>query len=268
MHQRIQAALESRKTIRKSDTDAFRLIDGRGDGFDDLEIDDFAGHWLVQTMHGAKLDAPFVIRENGVKFWIDFNAGYSQGIFLDQRDNRLALRQIAMGKTVLNTFAYTCAFGVCAALGGAATVNVDLSKRYLDWGKRNYELNGLDPGMHEFIYGDAASWMKRFQKKQRCFDVIVLDPPTFSRNEKGGVFTIESGFGELVRAAVQILAPRGCILCSTNQRTIGASEFRALIEAGLDDLRAWKFRAAPMPPDFRGEHYLKTWWYAAVALEM
>lgn len=323
----------SRADIRAAETDALRIVDGRGDGFDDLAIDDFAGHWLVETrgahfpewmdtnleirksgkeksassdslpdflisrfvfpgvvepesiywkklgekespvwIAGKKLEQPFVVRENGIRFWIDFNAGYSQGIFLDQRDNRLALRQ-AVGRlcetpdaasqrrpTVLNCFAYTCAFGVSAALGGAATVNLDLSKRYLEWGRRNYALNGIDPGQHDFIFGDVSEWLKRFRKKGRLFDIVLLDPPTFSRNEKGAVFTVGSGFGPLVREAESVLNPGGVLFCSTNQRGLGAPEFRRLISSGLESPSAWEWRSSPMPPDFSGEAYLKTWW--------
>jgi 23S rRNA (cytosine1962-C5)-methyltransferase len=329
-------AQPSRATIRSADTDALRIVDGTGDGFNDLAIDDFAGNWLVETkgdfpewlrnikhrgtedtekhreeknpdhpsvtlcasvfknpssiywkrlgdkesprwVSGIRQEEPFVVSENGVKYWIDFASGYSQGIFLDQRDNRLALRQMARGKTVLNTFAYTCAFGVCAALGGAAEmVNLDLSKRYLEWGRRNYALNpassgrsgapevagGTTPGQarHDFIFGDVADWLKRFRKKGRKFDIILLDPPTFSRNEKGAIFTIEDGFTALVGQAVALLNAGGTLFCSTNQRSMNASEFRRLITDGIEDLENWELRFAPMPADFTGEDYLKTWW--------
>lgn len=334
--EKINRALLLRAAIRAADTDVLRIVDGRGDGFDNLAIDDFAGHWLVETREnllpewleamnqesgkngksgndelsfpdflisrlnfcgvpkpksiywkklgekespvwiaGKKLEQPFVVRENGIKYWIDFNAGYSQGIFPDQRENRLALRQ-AVGRlcetpsaapgvsqkrpTVLNCFAYTCAFGVSGAIGGAGTVNLDLSKRYLEWGKRNYALNDIDPAQHDFIYGDVLEWLKRFRKKGRAFDIILLDPPTFSRNEKGAVFTIESGFGPLVREAEKVLSPGGVLFCSTNQRGLGTPEFRRLISSGLENPSAWKWQSSPMPPDFSGEAYLKTWW--------
>jgi len=136
-----------------------------GWGMDGIEIDDFAGRWLVQTrergfpewlrgiegpravywkqvgerkaaparIEGEEAGEPFEAMENGMRFLIDFRAGYSQGIFLDQRENRAETRRRARGLRVLNCFAYTCAFGVAAALGGAETVNIDLSKRYLEW---------------------------------------------------------------------------------------------------------------------------------------
>jgi 23S rRNA (cytosine1962-C5)-methyltransferase len=291
MLEKFDLATHFRDAVRKTDTDALRIIDGEGDGFGDLAVDDFAGHWLVETrgghfpewlkgapqprsihwkklgdkktpqwVAGEKLAEPFVVRENGIKYWIDFNAGYSQGIFLDQRDNRFALRKIAPGKTVLNCFSYTCAFGLSAAVGGANTVNLDLSKRYLDWGRRNYALNGINLQRHDFIYGDVIEWLKRFYKKGRFFDIVLLDPPTFSRNEKGAVFTVESGFGMLVNEAAAILNPQGTIFCSTNQRSISPAEFRQLVSGGLKNDRGWKIKAGAMPSDFCAEAYLKTLW--------
>jgi len=287
-------ALHFRETIRSAtpgaETDALRLVDGSGDGFDDLEVDDFAGRWLVQTrisgfpewlkkadarsiywkklgdktspiwIAGEKIAEPFVARESGLQYWIDFSAGYSQGIFLDQRLNRAHLRRIAADKTVLNCFAYTCAFGVSAAMGGAKTVNLDLSRNYLDWGRRNYALNGLDPAAHEFLQGDVFDWLKRLAKKGRKFDVVILDPPTFSRDDKGRIFRVENDFPELVRSACKLLNPGGTLFSSTNQRSLWLESFRALIEEGLPNPQQATLESSPMPPDFRGEQYLKCVW--------
>jgi 23S rRNA (cytosine1962-C5)-methyltransferase len=289
-------------------TDAFRLLDGAGDGaaFAGLFVDDFAGRWLVQTapphpappewlraaaerqgavsvywktldskekqnpVHwaGERADAPFVIRENGLRFQIDFQAGYSQGVFLDQRDNRREVQRLASGaapeaNAVLNCFAYTCAFSASAAAGGAATVSVDLSRRYLDWGGENFRLNGLDPAAagHEFLSGDVFEWLRRFAKRGRRFGGIVLDPPTFSRNREGKVFRVEADFGRLVELAAPLVAPGGWMLCCANQRTLRAAGFRRMIANALPETGgAWKLKSAPMPPDFTGEHYLQAVW--------
>lgn len=290
----IQKAIAAREPIREGGTDALRIVDGAGDGFPGIEIDDFSGHWLVQTrggdfphwlsevpgprsIHwkplgdkvsprwicGEKLEGPFVAEESAIRFWIDFDAGYSQGIFLDQRDNRSRVRALSGGANVLNCFAYTCAFGVFAALGGASTVNLDLSRRYLDWGKRNYELNGIDPASHDFIFGDTFDWLKRFRKKGRRFDLVILDPPTFSRNEKGQVFTVESGFGDLVALSAALLNEGGQILCTTNQRSLTPAAFRGILLGGLPDPGQWRMKEGGMPADFTGEQFLKTWWLQA-----
>jgi 23S rRNA (cytosine1962-C5)-methyltransferase len=290
MLDRLRLAKSLREPIRAADTDALRLIDGRGDGVPDLELEEYAGRWLAQTrgpvfpdwlrtaaagrplfwkrltheksppvwIAGDHEEKAFAVRENGLRFEIDFSAGYSQGLFLDQRDNRAELRRISTGKRVLNCFAYTCAFGVAAAAEGAETVNIDLSKRYLEWGRRNYALNSLDPAAHGFLQGDAFDWLRRFGKKGRHFDHVVLDPPTFSRSGKGRVFTIAEGYGELARLAAALLAPGGALFCSTNQRTLTEAAFRRLLLAGLGG--AWDIRFRRMPADFTGEPYLKACW--------
>jgi 23S rRNA (cytosine1962-C5)-methyltransferase len=289
---KLNRAIAARQPIRAAGTNALRLVDGIGDGIDGLEIDDFAGRWLVQTrdrsfpawlrgvegprsiywkllgdqkhppawMESERAAEPFEALENGMRFQIDFTAGYSQGIFLDQRDNRAETRRRARGLRVLNCFAYTCAFGVAAALGGAHTVNIDLSKTYLNWGRRNYELNGVETAGHEFIFGDALNWLERFARKGRRFDLVILDPPTFSRDKRGRVFTVENGFAPLVRASDAVLADAGALFCSTNRRTLAPEAFRRLITQGLPQPGAWRIDERHMPPDFTGEPYLKAFW--------
>ena len=287
---KIRAAVERRGTIRNDGTNALRLFDGSGDGLSDLMIDDFAGRWIVQTMGermpvidsglgycslywkpllrtsksapihvgGAAIDEPFVVLESGLHFEIDFRAGYSPGLFLDQRINRLKLSTLAGKKTVLNTFAYTCAFGVAAASGGATTVNLDLSRHYLDWGKRNYGLNRITAEEHDFIYGDVFDWLGRFQRRGRKFDVIILDPPTFSRDRNSKVFRIQDDYGELANLAVHCLNRDGLLFCSTNFRGMTFDDFLKILGPAVSR----PFRAEPgsMPPDFAGEKYLKAVW--------
>lgn len=305
-------ALRRRDVLRASGaTDAFRLLDGAGDGpeFAGLFIDDFAGRWLLSTagssppewlrafalsghpdaprslywkaldnknkskgspVHWAReiIPAPFIIQENGLRYRIDFSSGYSQGIFLDQRDNRATLRRIATsGTTTLNCFAYTCAFSVAAAAGGGRTASVDLSKHYLEWGRENFALNGFDAADgHAFLAGDVPGMLRRFGRQGKQFDCIVLDPPTFSRNRDGKVFRVEDDFGGLVALAAALLTPAGRLLCSTNQRSLPAPVFRRMILAALPVARAgtrWKLDFAPMPPDFTGDPYLQSCWVSA-----
>ncbi|HKS36428.1 MAG TPA: class I SAM-dependent methyltransferase, partial [Verrucomicrobiae bacterium] len=166
--------------------------------------------------------------------------------------------------------AYTCGFSVCAAKAGARTTSVDLSKKYLEWGRRNFVLNGLDPARHEFIYGDAFDWMRRLAKKQRRFDVIVLDPPTFSQSKGHGAFQAEKDYGELVNAALPLLAANGVLLASTNAAKLPPERFLGQVTVAIHSLRrkTVQHHYVPQPPDFpvsRGEPaYLKTVWMRIV----
>jgi hypothetical protein len=111
-------------------------------------------------------------------------------------------------------------------MAGAETTTLDLSQPYLDWAKRNFTHNSLDPAAHHFCKGDTFHWLRRFAKQGRTFDGIVLDPPTFSRDEKGRVFRVEKDFGELAALASDILEPDGWLLCSTNCRNLGLNDFQ------------------------------------------
>ena len=229
-----------------------------------------------QLVLGTAAPEEFVIRENGAQFALRFSEGYSVGLFLDQRDNRrrlltryvapeFALDGLAGGET-LNAFAYTCGFSVCAAKAGARVTSLDLSKKYLDWGKRNFELNGLDPARHDFIFGDVFDWMRRLAKKSRLYDAILLDPPTFSRSKEHGVFQAEKDYGELAAAALPLLKPGGVLFASTNAATLQPGDFlQSLSNAILASQRTiQQLQFIPQPPDFplhRSEPaYLKTVW--------
>lgn len=294
MRELLDAAVARRAPLITAETNAVRLIDGAGDGLPGLILETFDGRCLLSTtthsippavgewlrdrgiscywkrldphekespahLCGPELAEPFLIRENGICYEISFQSGYSQGIFLDQRDNRAEVRRrMAPGMKLLNTFAYTGAFSVAAAMAGAETTTLDLSQTYLDWAKRNLSHNSLDPASHHFCKGDAFHWLRRFAKQGRRFDGIVLDPPTFSRDEKGKVFRVENDFGELAALAAQVLAPGGWLLCCTNFRGMTPAEFERQIRSKPP--RPMTARHAPMPEDFTDRAYLKSVW--------
>jgi 23S rRNA (cytosine1962-C5)-methyltransferase len=212
----------------------------------------------AKHLGGALIEEPFWVLESGLKFEIDFRAGYSAGLFLDQRINRNKLWSLARDMTLLNTFSYTCAFGVAAAFGGASTVNLDLSRHYLDWGKRNYEINRISSDHHDFIYGDVFDWLRRFQRRGRKFDIIVLDPPTFARDRKSKIFRIQADYGALADLAGKCLNKDGRMFCSTNFRGMTFNEFLRILRTAID--RPFKAVAGSMPPDFTGDKYLKSIW--------
>jgi len=290
---KLQTAIEKRSHLLCDETNALRLVDGSGDGLSDVFLETFADRWVISTRDGSldpeirawlqtqgkscywkrldqhekedpahiagpKHDDPFTASESGVNYKIHFKAGYSQGIFLDQRLNRQRVREHSgEGKTVLNTFAYTGAFSVCAALAGATTTTLDLSQTYLDWARDNFRENDLDPEQHYFCKGDTFHWLKRFARQGRKFDGIILDPPTFSRDDKGKVFRVEKDYGRLVALAHACLAPGGWMLCCTNCRKLDPRNFTQMVKEGAP---GGKVTPLAMPEEYTGEYYLKSLW--------
>jgi len=155
-------------------------------------------------------------KENGLVLEIHPYEGFSTGLFLDQRNNRRFLRNMSSGLNVLNCFSYTCAFSVACALNSGKTTSVDLSRRYLNWGKRNFEHNQLKPELHQFYVIDVFEQFQKAKKLGKEYDMIILDPPSFSRNPQGGVFSVKRDMKELVSQAVGVLSPRGTLFVSTN----------------------------------------------------
>jgi 23S rRNA (cytosine1962-C5)-methyltransferase len=239
-----------------------------------------AAEAAAQLVFGQAAPARFTIRENGVSFALSLAEGYSIGLFLDQRDNRRRLltghiaadfplvptQRPANNLRVLNAFAYTCGFSVCAAKAGARTTSLDLSRRYVEWGKANFELNQLDPAAHEFLAGDVFDWFRRLAKRQRLFEVILLDPPTFSQSKVSGVFRAEKDYGKLVMAALPLLTRGGVLLASTNAADWAPEAFLAVVKAAIHSTsrKIVQEHYFPQPPDFpisRGEPaYLKAVW--------
>jgi 23S rRNA (cytosine1962-C5)-methyltransferase len=239
-----------------------------------------AGAQAVSPRHvlGAVPAAQFEIRENGLRYEASFAEGYSYGLFLDQRDNRRRLQtghiaagfELSTGRahplTVLNTFAYTCAFSVSAAASGGQATSLDLSKKYLEWGRRNFALNSIDLAGQDFIYGDVFDWLRRLAKKGRKFDVVLLDPPTFSQSRESGVFQAERDYATLVKAALGVLNSGGVLLASCNTQGWPPEAFASDVESVVKQA-GWQITQrhyAPQPPDFpvsRAEPaYLKTLW--------
>jgi len=156
-----------------------------------------------------------VVTEAGIRYGLDFGTGYSHGFFLDQRANRAWLRALRP-KRLLNTFAYTCSFSVVAALTGAETLSVDLSRKSLDRGKQNLGLNGIEAEGHRFINDDALELLPKLGHRGERFDAIILDPPTFSRGNNGRRWQVEQHFEDLMLAALEVAGPTCAILLSTN----------------------------------------------------
>ncbi len=218
-------------------------------------------------LHGdSSLPPKTISSENGVRFGLDFSASYSAGLFIDQRANRAALHDTPPQK-LLNTFSYTCSFSVVAALAGADTVSVDLSKKSLERGRDNFLLNGLDTRTdaqrthHRFIADDVFGVIPYLKKRGEKFDAIVLDPPTFSRGSKAKIFRAEDDFGSLIDLALEVAAPQAHVLLSTNCTTLKRYDLEDIARAILDQrgLRG-TFEPGALLPDIPDSAMATTLW--------
>ncbi len=154
--------------------------------------------------------------EAGAQFEIRPGNGLSVGLYLDARDARVWVNANARGRRVLNTFAYTCGFGIAAKRGGAQRVaNLDASRKVLDWGERNYALNDLEPDRYDFISGDTFDWLARLTKKGEEFDLVILDPPGFATTSSSR-FRADRDYHRLVAAAQGLLGKGGLLLAMCN----------------------------------------------------
>jgi 23S rRNA (guanine2445-N2)-methyltransferase / 23S rRNA (guanine2069-N7)-methyltransferase len=185
-----------------------------------------------------------VVAEGGLRFLVNFTDYLDTGIFLDYRLVRARIRELARGRRFLNLFAYTGSSTCYAAAGGAAsTLSVDMSHTYLDWARRNLELNGLAGPTHAFVRADCLAWLS-YDDGQR-FDLVLLDPPTFSNSKSmEREFDVQRDHVGLVRATLSRLAPGGMLIFSTNLQ-----RFR-LDAAALGEVDVEDWSAATLPKDF------------------
>lgn len=188
-----------------------------------VEEDDF--------VTGKRGDFPLIVKENGVNFAVDLNDGAMVGIFLDQRDVRQTIKEkYVKDKEVLNTFSYTGAFSVVAALGGAKkTTSVDLAKRSLPKTIEQFQVNDINPKQHDIIVMDVFNYFSYAQKKNKQFDLVILDPPSFARSKKH-TFSSAKDYPDLLKQAIAITAPNGIIVASTNASNFGMERFHQFIK--------------------------------------
>ena len=158
------------------------------------------------------------VLEGGLRLRVNFDDYLDTGVFLDHRMTRARLRAAASGRRFLNLFAYTGTATVYAAAGGAdGTTSVDLSATYLAWARENLALNSLGGARHRFVQADCRAWVEEAARSRERFDLIFLDPPTFSNSKRmEGVLDIGRDHPALIDACVPLLAPAGLMLFSTN----------------------------------------------------
>ena len=194
-----------------------------------LEANDF--------VQGQKAPAPLIVLESGVKFAIYLNDGPMVGVFLDQRQVRRVIRdKYAKGKTVLNTFSYTGAFSVFAALGGASmTTSVDLANRSKEKTMEQFEINGVDPMGQEIEIADVFDYFKIAAKQNRSFDLVILDPPSFARS-KNRIFSVAKDYVALLMDAINITNKNGVIVASTNYSNFNMKKFKKFISMAFQEM--------------------------------
>ncbi|MFB7138356.1 class I SAM-dependent rRNA methyltransferase [Gottfriedia sp. NPDC056225] len=278
---KIKQAINGRQQFYNcSDTTAFRVFNGEGDGIGGFTIDFFDGYyliswysegifqfkdWVIQAIKstvefkgiyqkkrfdtkgqyieeddfvmGERGQFPILVKENGVNFAIYLNDGAMVGVFLDQREVRKLIRdKYAYEKTVLNTFSYTGAFSVFAAVGGASkTTSVDLANRSLEKTKEQFQINKIDPATQSIIVEDVFHYFKYAVKKNLLFDMVILDPPSFARSKKH-TFSAEKDYKNLLKEAIAITEIDGVIVASTNCSTFGMKKFKGFIDTAFKEM--------------------------------
>ena len=312
---RLEVALRLRRDhLDLGDTDAFRLVNGEGDGLPGLTVERYGDFLMLQLYSAAwrphlksltralqELLSPrgiyeksrprntrdlesagatksygrllwgvaaperLEVRENGLKFLVELERGLNTGLFLDQRESRRDLMRRAPGKKLLNLFAYTGAFSVAAAGAEAELVTtVDVSPAYTDWARANFGVNRLNPKRHEFIVGECLGALADLSRRGKSYDIILMDPPSFSTTTKGR-FTTRGGTSDLVAAALPLLTQGGLFIASSNHQKVDVADYlkelrRGALQAACD-LRVISLGGQPAdfpyPVTFPEGRYLK-----------
>ena len=199
-----------------------------------------------------------IVCEHDLQFEINLSDYLDVGLFLDHRPLRQMVRSRCQGKRVLNLFSYTGAFSVCARAGGAAaTTTVDMSGPYLDWYRRNLQLNGYDTDEnHRALQADCLQWLDQHPAEQDRYDIVLLDPPTFSNSKRMSAtsFSIERDVANLLGCASRFVAPKGELFFSTNARRFLLDE--TAIPEGFGCREITK---RTVPDDFRNKTIHRCW---------
>lgn len=197
------------------------------------------------------------VTEGNCKFLVNLTDYLDTGLFLDHRATRQLVQQLAAGTRFLNLFAYTGAVTVHALMGGAtATTTVDMSRTYLDWAQKNLALNRFDPQEEELIQADCLAWLDGVQTERAgSFDLIFLDPPTFSNSKTmSGTFDVQRDHVALLRKTLRLLAPAGTLIFSNNLRNF------KIDSASLPELQIEDFSRRTIPLDFERNPRIHNCW--------
>ena len=198
-----------------------------------------------------------VVHEGGLKFLVNLSDYVDTGLFLDHRVARKMVMDEAAGKRMLNLFAYTGAFSVYAAAGGAkSTTTVDLSRTYLDWAGENFQINDLGSGQHQFIASDTIEFLETAVGQKKQFDLVVCDPPTYSNSKRTkNDWEVQSGYLPIFERLKTIVAPQGVVYFSTNFRRFKFDE--EFVKSLGFEIR--EISKTTVPEDFRNRRIHRCW---------
>jgi len=305
VRRRIEQALAARRgAFDARETDAFRWLNGEGDFLPGLVADVYRDvaivrldgdavrvwrEWAVEALvelgrplgisyvyersrggrgealHGGVPPVPVEIREHGVRFAVDVVHGQKTGFFLDQRENRFAIRPYAAGVEVANLFGYTGGFSVNAALAGAVRVaTIDSAAGAIEAARENFRLNGIDPDAHELACEDAFEWLETARRQGRRFRLVIVDPPSFAPSEKALPKAL-AAYRDLFALALGVVADGGVLAAASCSSHVALEPFlSALRDAGEKAhrrLRVLETRGQPADhpttPAFAEGRYLK-----------
>ena len=281
LEKKFMQAKQLRQHAQLDETDAFRWLNGEGDGLPGVTVDCYADYLMLQLytpawdahlepltaalqqvfqprgiyrklrpqetraleakkqtkeysrlIAGSGAPVPLQVKENRLNYHVDLREGLNTGLFPDQRRNRQQLLSRVAGKRVLNLFAFTGAFSVAAAVGGAKKVtSIDVSAKYLDVARENFSINRINPKQHEFVVGDVFAELSKMQTQQRRFDIILFDPPSFSTTKKSR-FSTHGGTSKLVAAALPLLEPGGLLMSSSNHQKVSLDDYLKELRRG------------------------------------
>jgi 23S rRNA (cytosine1962-C5)-methyltransferase len=189
----------------------------------------------------------FLINEPPFRFYVNLERYLDTGLFLDHRPLRQHLLKTSVNKRVLNLFCYTGSLSVAAAKGGGIVTSVDMSNTYLQWATENFLLNQIDPKNHSFHQADVLKDLQRRKERKELFDLIILDPPSFSNSKRMEEdLDIERDHPILIRDSMALLAPGGILYFSTNKRKF---ELHSVV---ANHYRTKEISQWTIPQDFHG----------------
>lgn len=296
VRRRVRDALQLRRRLTPPDTDAIRLLHGEGDRLGGVECDRYGdtgvlridgagaeawtevvartlieearlgalllkrgrrGETTVEVIHGGVPDAPFEVHEYGMRLLVDVHRGQKTGLFLDHRESRRTVRRLAEGMRVLNLYGYTGGFSIAAGLGGARRVDtVDVAEGALEFARRGWALNGLDPSLHETFSEDVPRFLEQAASHRRTWDLIVSDPPSFAPRKDAKKKAL-SAYRALHRSCLKRLTDGGLYLAASCSSHVDRDAFEQTVKdaaekAGVVLQVLGRWGAAPDHPRLLG----------------